>query len=139
MIERPQPFVHLHNSSASVILDCRGNQPVLAYFGSTLSKVDVDHLNQLDRHQAPASLPIEPKITLTPTIGESYLGHLGLEVRRDNANWGLLPRLVKSETTGLLVTLTSLCDLTKLEITHRLSLRYQNRSGTPIGIGAKHL
>ena len=122
MIERPQPFVHLHTSTASVILDCRGNQPVLAYFGSTLSKVDVDHLNQFDRHQAPASLPIEPKITLTPTIGESYLGHLGLEVRRDNANWGLLPRLVKSETTGLLVTLTSLCDLTKLEITHRLRL-----------------
>ena len=53
-------------------------------------------LSQLDRHEAPASLPIEPAISLTPTIIEGFLGRLGLEVHRSATQWSLAPQLAEA-------------------------------------------
>jgi alpha-galactosidase len=94
MADHLQPFYHLRNGTASVVIDCRSGQPVLTYFGDALAQLTLAQLEQLDRPEAPASLPIEPSISLTPSVGESYLGHLGLEAQRGHSHWQLRPRVV---------------------------------------------
>jgi len=117
-----QDFYHLHNDSTSVVVDCRHNQPVLSYFGNRLATVDASMLSQLDRHEAPASLPIEPAISLTPTIGEGFLGHLGLELHRSTAQWSLAPKLAEANTSQFNLELTSRCTVSDVELTHQLEL-----------------
>ena len=112
-------FYHLHNDSTSVVIDCRRNQPVLAYFGDRLLTVNASMLSQLDRHEAPASLPIEPAISLTPTIGEGFLGHLGLEVHRSATQWSLSPKLSEANASQFNLKLTSQCTVSDGEVTHQ--------------------
>ena len=115
-------FYHLHNDSTSVVIDCRRNQPVLAYFGDRLLTVNASMLSQLDRHEAPASLPIEPAISLTPTIGEGFLGHLGLEVHRSATQWSLSPKLSEANASQFNLKLTSHCTVSDVEVTHQFML-----------------
>ena len=115
-------FYHLHNDSTSVVIDCRRNQPVLAYFGDRLLTVNASMLSQLDRHEAPASLPIEPAITLTPSIGEGFLGHLGLEVHRSATQWSLSPKLSEANASQFNLKLTSHCTVSDVEVTHQFML-----------------
>ena len=115
-------FYHLHNDSTSVVIDCRRNQPVLAYFGDRLLTVNASMLSQLDRHEAPASLPIEPAISLTPTIGEGFLGHLGLEVHRSATQWSLSPKLSEANASQFNLKLTSQCTVSDVEVTHQFML-----------------
>ena len=115
-------FYHLHNDSTSVVIDCRRNQPVLAYFGDRLLTVNASMLSQLDRHEAPASLPIEPAISLTPTIGEGFLGHLGLEVHRSATQWSLSPKLSEANASQFNLKLTSQCTVSDVEVTHQFIL-----------------
>ena len=115
-------FYHLHNDSTSVVVDCRRNQPVLGYFGNRLVTVNASMLSQLDRHEAPASLPIEPAISLTPTIGEGFLGHLGLEVHRSATQWSLSPKLAEANATQFNLELTSRCVVSDVEVTHQFKL-----------------
>ena len=140
MSQNVRDFYHLHNDSTSVVIDCRHNQPVLGYFGNRLVTVNVSMLSQLDRHEAPASLPIEPAISLTPTIGEGFLGHLGLEVHRSATQWSLSPKLAEANATQFNLELTSRCVVSDVEVTHqlkldsidsvlRLSVRVRNLSG----------
>ena len=120
--QKLQDFYHLHNDSTSVVIDCRHNQPVLSYFGNRLMTVNASMLNQLDRHEAPASLPIEPTISLTPTIGEGFLGHLGLEVHRSSTQWSLTPQLAQAKASQFNVEFTSRCSVSDVELTHQLKL-----------------
>ncbi len=122
MSQNIRDFYHLHNDSTSVVVDCRHNQPVLSYFGNRLMTVNASMLNQLDRHEAPASLPIEPTISLTPTIGESFLGHLGLEVHRSATQWSLSPLMAQANASQFNLELTSRCAVSDVEVTHQLKL-----------------
>jgi alpha-galactosidase len=115
-------FYHLHNNFTSVVVDCRHNQPVLSYFGKRLVTVNASMLSQLDRHEAPASLPIEPAISLTPTIGEGFLGHLGLEVHRSATQWSLSPKLAEANASQFNLELISRCAVSDVELTHQLQL-----------------
>ena len=80
MPEGVDQFYHLRNRAVSLVVDCRGSQPAIAYFGAQLANVNELMIEQLDRHEAPASLPIEPTITLSPTHGMGYLGHPALTI-----------------------------------------------------------
>ena len=122
MSQNLRDFYHLHNNSTSVVVDCRRNQPVLGYFGNRLVTVNASMLSQLDRHEAPASLPIEPAISLTPTIGEGFLGHLGLEVHRSATQWSLSPKLAEANATQFNLELTSRCVVSDVEVTHQFKL-----------------
>ena len=122
MSQNVRDFYHLHNDSTSVVIDCRRNQPVLGYFGNRLVTVNASMLSQLDRHEAPASLPIEPAVSLTPTIGESFLGHLGLEVHRSATEWSLAPKLAEANTSQFNLELTSRCTVSDVEVSHQLKL-----------------
>ena len=82
---------HLKNKAVSLVVDCRSSQPAIAYFGAQLANVSELMIEQLDRHEAPASLRIEPPITLSPTHGMGYLGHPGPAVWRGSANWQANP------------------------------------------------
>ena len=73
-------FYHLKNEWVSIVVDCRSQQPSIAYFGEALGNVNASMLGQLDRHEAPASLSAEPVISLSPSVGTGYLGHPGMVV-----------------------------------------------------------
>ena len=73
MPEGIDQFYHLRNRAVSLVVDCHGSQPTVAYFGARLANVSEPMIEQLDRHEAPASLPVEPPITLSPTHGIGYL------------------------------------------------------------------
>ena len=122
MPEGVDQFYHLRNRAVSLVVDCRGSQPVVAYFGARLANVSSPMIEQLDRHEAPASLPFEPPITLSPTHGMGYLGHPGLTVRRGSANWQVNPRLITCEASELELQLVSVCERLSIEITHCLRL-----------------
>ena len=122
MSHNVRDFYHLHNDSTSVVIDCRRNQPVLGYFGNRLVTVNASMLSQLDRHEAPASLPIEPAISLTPTIGEGFLGHLGLEVHRSATQWSLSPKLSEAHAAEFSLKLTSQCTVSDVKVTHQFTL-----------------
>ena len=122
MSQNLRDFYHLHNDATSVVVDCRHNQPVLSYFGDRLAAVNASMLSQLDRHEAPASLPIEPAISLTPTIIEGFLGRLGLEVHRSATQWSLAPQLAEANVSQFSLALTSRCAVSDVELTHQLKL-----------------
>ena len=122
MPEGVDQFYHLRNRAVSLVVDCRGSQPAIAYFGVQLANVSEVMIEQLDRHEAPASLPIEPPITLSPTHGMGYLGHPGLAVRRGSANWQANPQLITCEASALELRLVSVCERLSIEITHCLRL-----------------
>ena len=122
MPESVDQFYHLRNRAVSLVVDCRGSQAAVAYFGTRLANVSSPMIEQLDRHEAPASLPIEPPITLSPTHGMGYLGHSGLAVRRGSGHWQANPRLITCEALELELRLVSVCERLSLEITHCLSL-----------------
>ena len=107
MSQTIRDFYHLHNDDTSVVVACRRNQPVVSYFGDRLNRVNVAQLSQLDRHEAPASLPVEPSISLTPTIGDGFLGRVGLEIHRGPAAWSLVPTLAQADASQLNLTLIS--------------------------------
>ena len=123
-----KPFYHLRNGTASVVIDCRSGQPVLSYFGDALAQLTLAQLTQLDRPEAPASLPVEPSISLTPTVGESYLGHLGLEAQRGHSHWQLRPRVITADLSARQLVLQSVCDRSQVEVTHCVSLHAETRS-----------
>ena len=122
MSQTIRDFYHLHNDDTSVVVACRRNQPVLSYFGDRLNRVNVAQLSQLDRHEAPASLSIEPSISLTPTIGDGFLGRVGLEIHRGPAAWSLAPTLAQADASQLNLTLISRCSISDVEVTHQLKL-----------------
>lgn len=115
-------FYHLSNRAVSLIVDCRGSQPAVAYFGARLANVIEPMIEQLDRHEAPASLPVEPPITLSPTHGMGYLGHPALAIRRGSAHWQANPQLITCEASELELRLVSVCERLSIKITHCLRL-----------------
>ena len=115
-------FYHLKNTTVSLVVDCRGSQPAIAYFGTKLANVSESMIEQLDRHEAPASLPVEAAITLSPTHGMGYLGCPGLAVRRGRQQWQISPQLVACETSELELRFISVCERLSIEITHCLRL-----------------
>lgn len=122
MPEGVDQFYHLRNTTVSLVVDCRGSQPAIAYFGTKLANVSESMIEHLDRHEAPASLPGEPAITLSPTHGMGYLGCPGLAVRRGRQQWQISPQLVACETSELELRFISLCERLSIEITHCLRL-----------------
>lgn len=120
-------FYHLKNESVSLIIDCRGQQPAIAYFGGRVSGVNVQMLERLDRHEAPASLPVEPAVTLSPSVGMGYLGHPGLAAHRQHDQWQLDPTLVTCEVSESELNFVSVCDNLFVEVTH--CLRLDNKTG----------
>ena len=122
MPEGVDQFYHLRNRAVSLVVDCRGSQPTVAYFGARLANVSEPMIEQLDRHEAPASLPIEPTITLSPTPGTGYLGHPALAIRRGSANWQANPQLITCEASELELRFVSVCERLSIEITHCLRL-----------------
>ena len=122
MPEGIDQFYHLRNRAVSLVVDCHGSQPTVAYFGARLANVSEPMIEQLDRHEAPASLPVEPPITLSPTHGIGYLGHPGLAVRRGGANWQANPQLITCEASELELRLVSVCERLSIELTHCLRL-----------------
>ena len=122
MPEGVDQFYHLRNRAVSLVVDCRGSQPAVAYFGAPIANVSELMIEQLDRHEAPASLPIEPTITLSPTHGMGYLGHPALAIRRSSANWQANPQLITCEASALELRFVSICEQLSIEITHCLRL-----------------
>ena len=122
MPEGVDQFYHLRNRAVSLVVDCRGSQPVVAYFGARLANVSSPMIEQLDRHEAPASLPIEPTITLSPTHGRGYLGHPALAIRRGCANWQANPQLITCEASELELRFVSICEQLSIELKHCLRL-----------------
>ena len=113
---------HLKNKVVSLVLDCRGPQPAIAYYGARLTAVSESMLEQLDRHEAPASLSVEPAVTLSPTHGMGYLGHAGLAVRRDHDQWQINPKLIACEASESELRFFSICERLAVELTHCLRL-----------------
>ena len=122
MPEGIDQFYHLRNRAVSLVVDCHGSQPTVAYFGARLANVSEPMIEQTDRHEAPASLPVEPPITLSPTHGIGYLGHPGLAVRLGGANWQANPQLITCEASELELRLVSVCERLSIELTHCLRL-----------------
>ena len=122
MPEGVDQFYHLRNRAVSLVVDCRGSQPTVAYFGARLANVNSAMIEQLDRHEAPASLPIEPPITLSPTHGMGYLGHPALAIRRGSANWQANPQLITCEASDLELRFVSVCERLSIELTHCLRI-----------------
>ncbi len=122
MPEGVDQFYHLRNKAVSLVVDCRGSQPAVAYFGARLANVSEPMIKQLDRHEAPASLPTEPAITLSPTHGMGYLGHPGLAIRRDSGQWQANPQLITCETSESELRFVSVCERLSIKITHCLTL-----------------
>ena len=122
MPESVDRFYHLKNKAVSLVVDARGSQPAIAYFGARLANVNEPMIEQLDRHEAPASLPIEPAVTLSTTHGMGYLGHPGLAVHRGRNRWQVNPQLVACEASESELRFTSTCERLSVEITHCLRL-----------------
>ena len=127
MPESVDRFYHLKNKAVSLVVDARGSQPAIAYFGARLANVNEPMIEQLDRHEAPASLPIEPAVTLSTAHGMGYLGHPGLAVHRGRNSWQVNPQLVACEASESELHFTSTCERLSVEITHCLTRNADRR------------
>ena len=118
-----QPFYHVTNGVASVLVDCRQRLPTIVYVGSGLVSVDQADLTLFDRHEAPASLPTETPIALLPDTTSGWLGHPGIAVRRGRQGWQLQAILQEvSQAQGDALVLLAACSVTQISLRFELAL-----------------
>lgn len=82
-------FVRLDGRTTCLIIDCRGEAPVILYWGRRLPE-DVDPAMlalQGVRQEAPCSPATTPPLALTPLIGSGFPGRPGLSAHRDGHDW----------------------------------------------------
>lgn len=93
------PYVVLHGSSSSLILDCTGNAPALLYWGSKLNPdLKPETLSILAKRQTANGAATEDlSITLSPTDGEGFMGQTALRVHRNGQSWGVYTQIVAIE------------------------------------------
>ena len=118
-----QPFYQLVNRDTCVLVDCRKRLPAIVYLGPPLKHFEAADLVLFDRHEAPASLPDEPAISLLPDITSGFLGHPGISVRRGRHGWQLHSQLeTVSQPQCDLLLLKATCAITQVSLHYELTL-----------------
>ena len=118
------PAYELHSDKLSLVLDCVGGTPVIAYFGTRLSGDGVTEQLRIaaTSQEAQARTHNEPPIALSPEFGVGFTGNAGIQVHRNGTAWGVAAKLVNVDNADNTLTLTSVCNNTQLRIVHRLQL-----------------
>ncbi len=124
-MSRVQPYYTLSSDMSSIVIDCRGNAPVLLYWGPRLGEsTTAEMLASLAiRQKAQARVDVESPVGLSPEYGSGFPGSAGIHAHRDGRHWGTYSRIVSVTTRdpgGL--TITSECPATDVRIVCRLDL-----------------
>ncbi|MFT4655762.1 MAG: alpha-galactosidase [Kangiellaceae bacterium] len=133
------PYVQLNSENASLIIDCRGQTPVVLYWGALLSKsTSTDMLGALcTRQEAKCALVEEVPISLSPSLGDGFTGHPGLDLFDGGIAWSMGAKLVDiQQQDSHSAVFKSLDDTRELSLKHTINLDYQTNvlsASTTIG------
>ncbi len=118
------PFVRIDAAGTTLMLDLRGGEASILYFGAALHAATTPEsvAASLVRAIPPNAPAVEPRITLTPLMASGYVGAPGLAVHRDGAGFAPKPVLIDCVIAGATITLTSVDAANALELIHTLAL-----------------
>lgn len=118
------PFVRVDAADVTLMLDLRGGEASLLYFGPVLGAATTPQsiADALVRPIPPNAPSVEPRIALTPLMATGHVGTPGLSGHRDGRGFAPLPRLHKVVVAGTTVTLRSVDAKNALALDHSLSL-----------------
>jgi len=102
-------FYSLYSNNCSLIVDCRGDSPVILYWGSRLAdETSPDMLALLATSQElQASLPQEAPIGLSPQSAAGFSGSPGVQLHRDGLQWAVYTRIESVSLTDNKLTIIS--------------------------------
>ncbi len=120
------PFIRLDGKATSLILDCRGDAPVILHWGPKLA-ADLDPTDLVllaTREAAPCSPAVAAPLALTPLLGQGFPGASGLQAHRDGQGWATFTRIDRiDQIEPGVVEIVSIDDHNALQLTHRLELQ----------------
>ncbi len=118
------PFLRLDAAGTTLMLDLRGGEASILYFGAALSGSTTPGsvAASLLRTIPPNAPSVEPRITLTPLMAAGYVGAPGLAGHRDGQCFAPLPRLADIAVDGAAVTLRSIDETNAIELVHTFML-----------------
>ncbi|MEM1262049.1 MAG: alpha-galactosidase [Pseudomonadota bacterium] len=123
MTTRPTDLWTLRGQHTQLIVDTRGGQPVLRYWGPTLVTDLTESLHTLWRRPAaPASADSQAALALTPQRGFGFAGAVALDVNRGGQGWGTAAQVCAVTEHEDALAFTSSCATTGIELTHRLTM-----------------
>lgn len=119
-------FVRLDGAKTTLIVDCRGDAPVVLHWGVKLA-TGLDPLSLVlmtTREAAPCSPATPSPLALTPLLGQGFPGTPGLQAHRDGQAWATFTRIDRIDwVEPSIVEIVSRDDHNALVLTHRLELR----------------
>ncbi len=124
MDARIPDFVRLDGTATTLVVDCRGDLPVVLHWGARLAaSIDLADLATLAaRAAAPGAPSVAPPMALTPTIGSGWPGRPGLSAHRDGRDWATWTRIAEVRQTPGAAEIVSVGDAQGVRVTHRLAL-----------------
>ncbi|MDG1323097.1 MAG: alpha-galactosidase, partial [Porticoccaceae bacterium] len=127
MTNRIKSFYSLHSNNCSLVVYCRGDSPVILYWGSRLAdETSPDMLALLATSQElQASLPQEPPIGLSPQTAAGFSGSPGVQLHRDGLQWAVYTRIESVSLTDNKLTIISVCQGTQIQLIHCLALDHE--------------
>jgi alpha-galactosidase len=96
LVEHPsQNYIFFAGRNSSLVIDCSNDAPQIIYWREKLSEQSSGSMiNTLRlRQEAPASPRKEVSLCLTPTIGQGYTGHPGLNLHGEMDQWSVLTKI----------------------------------------------
>lgn len=127
MTNRIKSFYSLSSNNCSLVVDCRGDSPVILYWGSRLAdETSPDMLALLATSQElQASLPQEAPIGLSPQTAAGFSGSPGVQLHRDGLQWAVYTRIESVSLIDNKLTIVSICQGTQIQLIHCLALDHK--------------
>ena len=122
-------FYTSHSRHSSLVLDCRGNAPVILYWGARLGRGTSPEMLALltTQQEAPACPSEEAPISLSPEFGAGFQGNAGIQIHRRGTQWAVSAKIESvTQDNDSNVTIVSVCEGTRIRITHRLALDFDS-------------
>ncbi len=92
------PLLRIHDAHVAVVLDTSTGIPAVVHWGPDPGDLAEDVSSLLDRPLPPATLDVEPPLTLVPTAARGYPGRPGIECHR--AQGPVFPRFDAAVVTA---------------------------------------
>ena len=91
MTNKIKSFYSLSSNNCSLVVDCRGDAPVILYWGSRLANTTSPDMLALlaTSQELQASLPQETPIGLSPQSAAGFSGSPGVQLHRDGLQWAV--------------------------------------------------
>ena len=97
MTTSSQNYISLTGRNSSLVIDCSNDAPQIMYWREKLSAQSTGQMMSTLRlrQEAPASPMKEIRRSLTPTTGQGYTGHPGLNLHGETDQWSVVTEISK--------------------------------------------